>query len=59
MAIMWDAPAPAASLEETAAEVAWRYWLLKALTAANEGDDVRDEELLRVLAASEQPPSTT
>ena len=57
MAIMWDAPTQAAALEEIAAEVAWRYWLMQALSAPEGRDAEHDEQLVQDLLASTQPPS--
>jgi hypothetical protein len=33
MAIMWDPPAERSSLEPTPAEIAWKQWLMEAMTA--------------------------
>ena len=33
MAIMWDPPAERRSLEPTAAELAWKRWVMEALIA--------------------------
>jgi hypothetical protein len=36
MAIMWDPPAERPSLEPTPAELAWKHWLVQALTTKSD-----------------------
>jgi hypothetical protein len=40
MAIMWDPPADRPSLIPSPAEVAWRLWLVQAMSASAEGKKV-------------------
>ena len=45
MAIMWDPPADKPSLQPTAAELAWKRWLLQALLADDDTPDAPSQVL--------------
>lgn len=44
---MWDAPAETVSLTPSAAELAWRLWLVQAWAAAGEDGITGSEALVR------------
>jgi hypothetical protein len=55
MAIMWDPPAERPSLEPTAAELAWKRWLMEALMSKN--DDLPSPDNSTDEGASEVTPA--